>query len=255
MRTKTVAVSSLAILFVIVIWAIIARLTAIPFIIPSPRAVARDFIYFLFEKSFAETILPTFYRVLCAFFLSLILSFLLGVCAGLSSVFRTLLTPWLSVIKSTPVVAVILIAILWFGSDKVPVFVAILMTLPVMTESTIEGILKTDKGLLEMAHAYHFRRIDKLLYVQLPSALPYLLTGAGTSVGLTWKVVIAGEILSIPRHGIGSEMQTAKIQLETVRVFSLTLLAILISVCTEALFRWLIKQTTKNIVKVTKKGT
>ncbi|MCR4400246.1 MAG: ABC transporter permease, partial [Syntrophomonadaceae bacterium] len=71
------------------------------------------------------------------------------------------------------------------------------------------------------------RRVLWELY--LPSVLPFLMAGASAAMGLTWKVIIAAEILSQPRLAIGTEMQTAKTYLDTVRVFSWTIVIITVS--------------------------
>jgi NitT/TauT family transport system permease protein len=168
----------------------------------------------------------------------------------MSETFSAILKPWMTVIKSTPVVSFILIALLWFGSSSVPVFVAILMTLPVMTEATAHGVRSSDPKLLEMARVYRMPEKDILAHIRLPSALPFLFSGAGASLGLTWKVVVAGEILSSPKYGIGSSMQTAKVHLETTRVFSLTLAAIALSIITELAFDALVRYSRRRSAKV-----
>ena len=222
-----------------VLWEILSRKVASPLIVPSIRDVLRDGVRLIASPHFPHDSLTTFMRGLIAFFVSFTLSIALGVLSGVFPLITAVLTPWMSVIKSVPVVAFILIAILWFGSDIVPIFVAILMTLPVMAESTAQGVRAADRKLLEMAHIYRMSSRSILMNIRIPSAMPFILAGAASSFGLTWKVVIAGEILSFPELGLGSAMQTAKVHLETPRVFSLTIVAILMSVVTEVLLRWL----------------
>ena len=231
----------------IALWAITARIAAIPFILPSPESVFLDCVRLFGEGSFRSMLLATCTRGLVAFFVSLTLSLFLGFACGNSPVIAAAMNPWMSVIKSTPVVAFILIALLWFGSSIVPAFVAILMTLPVMTEAIAQGVRSSDPKLLEMAQVYRFGKFDKLVHVQIPSAMPFFFAGAGSSLGLTWKVVVAGEILSAPRAGIGSAMQTAKVHLETSRVFSLTIMAIFLSVCTELLFNAFVRLSKRRL--------
>jgi NitT/TauT family transport system permease protein len=71
------------------------------------------------------------------------------------------------------------------------------------------------------------RRIVFELYI--PSILPYLLAGASNAMGITWKVIIAAEILSQPSFAIGTNLMIAKIELETAQVFAWTVVAIIIS--------------------------
>jgi NitT/TauT family transport system permease protein len=228
------------------LWEILSRKAASPLILPSIPDVMRDLLNLCASPQFPRDALATFARGLIAFGVSFALSLFLGVLSGVFPLFAAVLMPWMSVIKSTPVVAFILIAILWFGSGIVPIFVAVLMTLPVMAEATTQGVRAADTRLLEMAHVYRMSRGSILMNIRIPSAMPFILAGAAASFGLTWKVVIAGEILGFPESGLGSAMQTAKVHLETPRVFSLTIVAILMSVVTEILLRRLARVASRH---------
>jgi NitT/TauT family transport system permease protein len=129
--------------------------------------------------------------------------------------------------RTIPVMAIILIAILWFSSDIVPVFAALLMALPVVTGALERSIREIDKKLLEMAWIFRFSRSDRFWKVIVPQILPAILTSAHLTLGLCWKVVIAGEILAIPARGIGSEMQLAQLSIESETVFAWTLVVVL----------------------------
>ncbi len=236
MNRKGFRIAALSSLAFALAWAVVARAIGAPFILPGPAAVLRDATALFSDPRFYGQLAATGSRGLLAFALSVALSLALGGLSGISDGAAAALKPWLSVVKSTPVVSIILIALLWFGSSAVPVFAAILMTLPVMTEALSKGMRQSDPKLLEMARIYRFRKRDALFRIRLGTALPYFLAGAGTALGLTWKVVVAGEILALPRHGLGSSIQTARIQLETVRVFSLTAMAVVLSMASEYLF-------------------
>lgn len=234
-------------------WELLARAIASPLILPAASSVLRDSGRLFLEQAFLADVAYTFARGLAAFAVSFALSAALGALAGTRPLFSAALSPWMSVIKSTPVVSFILIAILWFGSDIMPIFVAVLMTLPVMTEACAQGARSCDPRLLEMARVFAIPRRKVLFAIRIPSAMPYVLAGAGASLGLTWKVVVAGEILGFPRSGLGSAMQTAKVHLETTRVFSLTLVAIALSVITELSFRAIARAASRRAIPETRR--
>ncbi len=233
-RSRLIAAGSTVCM--LLVWQAASSMLAESFILPSPADVAADMARFVISPSFSSTIAATCARSLSAFIISVSLSLILGVASGSRAGIEATIKPWMSLIKATPVVSFILLALLWFGSSFVPVFVSVLMTLPVMTEAILQGMKNTDPRMLEMAHAYRFSRFRVLFHVRLPSVLPFFLGGAGSALGLTWKVVVAGEILGSPRYGIGSAMQTAKTHLETQRVFTLTLCAVVLSALTEVVF-------------------
>jgi NitT/TauT family transport system permease protein len=110
------------------------------------------------------------------------------------------------------------------------------MSLPVLTSAISAGIKNTDKKLLAMAKVYGFSRKQKILHIYLPSMVPWFFSGADSALGLIWKSVIAGEVLTLPKGSLGSAMQTAKIHLETQDVFAWTIAVILCSYMTEQFF-------------------
>lgn len=232
------------------LWHVAATIIDSSFIIPYPRAVLFDLWSLLANKDFFPMLYATFARGITAFAVSAILSFVIGVPAGLFPGFEASTRPWMAVIRATPVVSLILIALFWFGSSIVPVFVAILMTMPIMTDSIVQGIKNTDTNLLVMARVYRFSFKNILFYIRLPSLLPYFIGGAGASLGISWKVVVAGEILAFPRFGIGTAMQTARVHLETGRVFSLTIIAVILCLITEKVFALITRKLTKRISRV-----
>jgi len=248
-NTRRFFAIALSVIALLLLWGVVARCVGSSFILPGPLQVLSQVIELGATKGFWLAFGSTCLRGLFAFIISMVLSVGLGFASGRSATFAALLAPWLSVIKSTPVVSFILIALLWFGSSTVPIFVAILMTLPVMTEATAHGIRSSDKKLLEMAAVYELSKKDIAFHILLPSALPFFLAGAGASLGLTWKVVIAGEILSVPRVGLGSAMQIAKVHLETPRVFALTVTAIALSAVTEWLFNALVNLSRTHLIQ------
>jgi NitT/TauT family transport system permease protein len=249
MTLKNILIYAVSVCVLFGAWAVAARVAATPFILPDPLSVLADCAQLITDSSFANMLGMTCARALFSFLVSLALSALLGFCSGAWPSFAMALKPWMAVIKSTPVVSFILIALLWFGSSIVPIFVAVLMTLPVMTEAIATGVRSSDPKLIEMSRVYRFSARDRIMHIQVPSAMPFFLGGAGASLGLTWKVVVAGEILSVPKFGIGSAMQTAKVHLETSRVFSLTIAAILLSVATEFLFNQLVRFSKRHMIR------
>jgi NitT/TauT family transport system permease protein len=110
------------------------------------------------------------------------------------------------------------------------------MAFPIMATSAAEGARAADGRLLEMARLFRVPRRELFLKLRLPSATPHLLAGAKSALGLTWKVVVAGEILSQPRRAIGTGMQDSRLMLESASVFAWAFAAIILCGLTEWAF-------------------
>jgi NitT/TauT family transport system permease protein len=205
-------------------------------VLPSPFRVIGAALALYPTRSFLLDLSATFLRGLAAFALSSALGIAAGLASGLRPAFGAALSPFLSVIRATPVLALVLIALLWFPSGFVPIFSAFLMAFPVMVTSAEEGSRATDPKLLEMASLFRVPKRQLFFKLRLPSAAPHLLSGARSALGLCWKVVVAGEILSQPTRAVGRGMQDSRLMLETASVFAWALAAVLLCGITERAF-------------------
>jgi NitT/TauT family transport system permease protein len=217
-------------------WEIVALAIGKELILPSPAKVFKAALSLYPTRGFLFDLGATFLRGLAAFALSAALGGAAGLVSGLRPTFGAALAPLLSVIRATPVLALVLIALLWFPSGFVPVFSAFLMAFPIMVTSAESGSRAADPRLLEMAALYRVPARELFLKLRVPSAMPHLLSGSKSALGLCWKVVVAGEILSQPARAIGRGMQDSRLMLETASVFAWALAAVLLCGATELFF-------------------
>jgi ABC-type nitrate/sulfonate/bicarbonate transport system ATPase subunit/ABC-type nitrate/sulfonate/bicarbonate transport system permease component len=210
-------------------WQIAADAVSSNLILPSPGIVLGWIFRHGTESDFLFHLGASCVRVGLAVALTVLTGSVLGICSGLFGSFRAFLSFPLAVIRATPVVSIILLAVFWFGTNALPVFIAALMSLPVMIDSVSGGIQKTPRRLVDAMRVYGFSRIRLLRHVFIPAAFPNFLSGSRSVFGLCWKVVAAGEVLALPRFGTGSLLYSAKLHLETVEVFAITV--VLIALC------------------------
>lgn len=232
-RARSALWTALGAAAVIAVWEFAARATGSELVLPGPLSVGRRLAALATDHRFFPALLASLVRTASGFFLALPAALLLGVPAGLDSRVRAFARPLFSVIGATPVLSIILIALLWFGPDRVPVFTSFLMVFPVLTGNIVEGVRSTDRRLVECAQAYRFSRGSLLRHVYLPSITPYLIAGTRSSLALSWKVVVAAEVLAQPARALGTGMQNAKAQLETPELFAWTAATVLLAGATD----------------------
>lgn len=227
--TKNSFVTVLSILAMLLIWYILALLIGKEYILPTPAQTGLSLLMIMQSEGFWPAVLATVGRGLLGFFISLGLGIILGMVAGFSRLVSWLLRPWVTVMRSTPVMSIIILAIIWFESGLVPVFVTILMLFPIIYGNVVAGIRNVNQELLEMARMYKVRPLRIIGELFLPSILPYLLAGAATAMGIAWKVIIAAEILSQPNRAVGTDLMIAKFNFATSQVLAWTVVVIIIS--------------------------
>ena len=140
--------------FWIAIWQFASMIVNQPLFVPSPLETLVSLGALVVSSEFWLSVLMTFYRVV----FGLVVSFVLGLAfAYLSSHFKTvesMLSPFVSAIKSTPIMSIIILALVWFQASFVPVFSCILLCFPIFYTNTLSGIKSVDKKYLEFGQKF-----------------------------------------------------------------------------------------------------
>lgn len=236
---KNSLITLASVILLILVWKLGAIYFDQELILPSPGTTLKQLWLIIQSDAFWPAVGATVGRGLIGFTISCLLGMVIGFGAGFSPVVYWLMQPWVTVIRATPVMSVIILAIIWLRTDMVPVFVTFLMIFPIIYGNVVAGIQNVDRHLLEMARIYRVKMYRTIEEVYIPSILPYLLAGASTAMGITWKVIIAAEILSQPQLAIGTNLMLAKIELATAQVVAWTVVAIIISFLFEYLLKML----------------
>ena len=220
----------------IAIWEVVYLLIGRDIYFPSPISVVKTFFGLLEQKATWTIIGMSIYRTLFAIAASAILGVIFGMMCGLSRTLYDVINPLIVVLKSTPVVSVIIIAIFWFRSTDVPIFSGFLMCFPIVFTATVAGIRGTDPKLIEMCSFYKVGRFEKLKSLYFPSSKPYINSSVVSAIGICWKAVAAAEVLSMPRLSIGANLFFAKTSLDPALLFAWTAIIILLSFIFEMLY-------------------
>ena len=181
-------------------------------------------------------------RIVTGFVLALVVGVVLAMLTTRFSTLHVLFSPLMAVIKAAPVASFIFVAFLWIRAPRMPVFIAFLMVVPLVWENIRQGVLHTDRHLLEMAQVFRLSRRERFFHVWFPAVRPYLQAAVTTGFGFAWKAGVAAEILCWPDDSIGYQIAAAKNLLETAEVFAWTAVVVVLSVGLEWLLRRLINR-------------
>ena len=131
-----------------------------------------------------------------AFAIGLVIASVGGVLIGLlmatNQVIFDLLDPWVSALRSTPLITVAPLFIVEFGiTTTAKVAVVILVAVFPVIINTADGIRTADRALIEAAYAFGASKIQVFRSVLIPSAMPFIVSGLrlAISLGLVGEVV------------------------------------------------------------------
>ena len=237
MKGKTFKLISavLSLLFWVLVWAVISFRVSNDFLLPSPMDTLTALGNMALTADFWTTAGISLARILIGILVAVAIGSIAAVLTASVSAADSLLSPMMTVIKATPIASFIVLALLWIDRNSLPVFITVLIVLPVIWSNVSSGIRAVDRGLLEVAKVYKFPLGKRIMRVYVPSVTPYFLAACRASLGMAWKAGIAAEVLCTPRNAIGTQIYFSKTYLETTELFAWTLTVIILSVIIEKL--------------------
>ena len=190
------------------------------YILPAPTDIFSS-ILLNYEDLLLSTFI-TFRITLLAFFIASFLAISIAILFSQSKIIELSLYPIAVIFQVTPVVAIAPLILIWVGLDNAEYAILILAVIvaffPVLANTNL-GIRSVEKNLSELFSLYEATRFKRLFKLQLPYALPFILTGmktsiglaligavvaefvagSGTSTGLAWRIIEAGNRLDVPK--------------------------------------------------------
>jgi NitT/TauT family transport system permease protein len=221
----------------LVVWKILSLHLRSDFVLPSPEKTLITTLALFGDSRFLATVGTTVLRGLIGFIISGILGIATGIITGINSNINSFLQPILVTIRSIPVISIILLALIWFHPGTVPVFIGMLTMFPFITTNVSDGIRSIDRELVVMATFYKISRKRIIRELYIPAIIPFIVSGASSALGIGWRAIIIGEVLSQPKYGIGTVMQNAQTFLNVDAVIAWTIIAVLISFAFEKTIR------------------
>lgn len=237
----------LSVLFWLGVWALLAYRVNIEFLLPSPKAAISALISLARTAEFWQISGESLLRILAGIVVAVVLGTLFAVFTANINTLDSLFSPLMTVIKATPIASFIILALLWIDRNTLPVFITVLIVLPVVWSNVSAGIRSVDRGLLDVAKIYRFSFGKKIIKIYLPSVMPYFLAACQSALGMAWKAGIAAEVLCIPERAIGTQMYFSKTYLQTTELFAWTLAVIIFSVIIEKLLIFGLKKLAQRL--------
>lgn len=229
----------LSVAVALIVWQIAAWFIGEALFLPSLISVMLKLFMMLSESEFYYVVGQSASRIVIGFLFAVGAGVFLAGVGLFSSKAAWLIRPYISVMKSVPVVSFIVLCLLWLNDAGLTVFVVFLVNLPIIYINALKGMRSASLELVEMAGVFHMPFFRRLRYIYFPAMKPSFLSAISLSAGVAWKSGVAAEVLSLPRGTIGVKLWEAKVYLETSELFAWTLVILLMSVLFEKFFAFL----------------
>ena len=202
-------------------WELTVSFQNIPkYILPAPSDIFASLL--INYNDLLKSTFITFRITFFAFMIASLLAIFIAILFSQSKIVELSLYPIAVIFQVTPVVAIAPLILIWVGLDNAEFAILILAVIvaffPVLANTNL-GIRSVEKNLSELFSLYEANRLQRLFKLQLPYALPFILTGmktsiglaligsvvaefvagSGTSTGLAWRIIEAGNRLDVPK--------------------------------------------------------
>ncbi|PVB62379.1 ABC transporter permease [Labrenzia sp. 011] len=171
--------------------------------VPPPLKVWSAFWTHMGQADFYIHMAVSMQRILTAYLTAAVLGIVIGVLMGRSRIARSVVYPYIEILRPIPAVAWIPLAILmWPTEEGSIVFITLLGALFPIILNTLHGVEQTPEVLVRAAKSLGASRLQIFRHVILPAALPSISAGLAIGMGVSWFSLLAGEIIS-GQYGIG----------------------------------------------------
>ncbi|QOF79448.1 ABC transporter permease [Variovorax sp. 38R] len=233
-----------------VLWELAARWQDNDLLLPTFTATARALVEGLASGELVEKVRISLAVLLQGYLAGVLLAFGLTTLAVSTRIGRDLLDTLTSMFNPLPAIALLPLALLWFGLGRGSlVFVLIHSVLWPLALNTYAGFQGVPETLRMAGRNYGLTGLRYVLQILVPAALPSILSGLKIGWAFAWRTLIAAELVfgaSSGKGGLGWYIFQNRNELYTDRVFAGLAMVVLIGLLVESLgFRTLERLTVR----------
>ncbi|HLW89669.1 MAG TPA: ABC transporter permease subunit [Roseiarcus sp.] len=208
-----------ALILALLAWEFIVWYAAIPtYVLPAPSLILKT-LYVDWDTLFAS-LLVTLHITFEALFVAIMGGVALAMLFAQSRIIERAFFPFAVVMQVTPIISIAPLLLVYLSTSTAVLVCAFLVAFFPILSNTALGLASADHNLIDLFDLYRASRWQQLLWLRVPSALPYFLGGlriggglaligaivaeiaagsAGQGAGLAYRIVESGFRLNIPR--------------------------------------------------------
>jgi ABC-type nitrate/sulfonate/bicarbonate transport system permease component len=179
-------------------------------------------------------------RILTGFLAGSLLGIPIGLAMGSFAPVRRVLDPYTEFLRFIPAVAMITVAVIWFGiGETSKLFLIIYATVFVVVLNTAAGVASIARNKIRAAQSLGASRLQIFRHVALPATVPHILTGMRLAMTNSFVTIVAAELVAA-NNGLGKMLWDARLYMLVNDIFVALLTLGLLGFVIDRIFRWCI---------------
>jgi ABC-type nitrate/sulfonate/bicarbonate transport system permease component len=205
---------------------------------PPPAAVFRKGVVLTRSGVLLEHLSASVQRILLGFIAGSLMGIPIGLAMGSFRPARKLLEPYTEFLRFIPSVAMITVAVIWFGiGEASKIFLIIYTTIFIVIINTAAGVSAIAPNKLRAAQALGATRTQIFVHVALPATVPYILTGMRLAMANSFTTIVAAELIAA-NEGLGKMLWDGRMFMLVDDIFVSLVTLGLLGFAVDRLFRW-----------------
>lgn len=230
---------SLILVLLAIAWEIAARYTDNDLLLPSFLQTAKALAEGTWSGELPAKVAVSLVVLIKGYLIGIVLAFGLTTLAVSTQFGRDLLGTLTSMFNPLPAIALLPLALLWFGlGDNSLIFVLVHSVLWTMALNTYTGFLGVSDTLRMAGRNYGLKGVRFVALILVPAALPSILSGLKIGWAFAWRTLVAAELVfgaTGGKGGLGWYIFQNRNELYTDKVFAGLAVVILIGLLVENL--------------------
>ncbi len=218
-RLRTIGLTVVSFALAIGLWHLLSTHVFNPAMIPPPAEVWRTAIPMWASGEILADIAISMARVGVGFITGSSVAIVLGVVLGRQKLLHDMLDPVIELLRYLSPTAMIPIAVIWFGiGESSKYFLIFWGTFFIVLVNTTAGVARTPIARQRAAQCLGATPLEIFVFIVIPSAVPYIITGMRVAMASAFMSIIPAEILAAD-SGIGYLLQKSSMLMQTPRIF------------------------------------
>jgi ABC-type nitrate/sulfonate/bicarbonate transport system permease component len=239
LKDSAITAFGFAILFVG--WHVISQYVVSSVLFPPPLPVLKRAGEMAMDGSLFVQIWASLRRILVGFVLGSAAGVVIGLLMGSFRPLRRLFDPAVETLRFIPAVAMITVAVIWFGLGEASkyfiIFYSTLFIVIITTAAGVSGIPQNKFRAGQVLGASHWQIF---VFVTFPASMPMILTGMRVAMSNAFTTIVAAEMVAA-NQGIGAMLWKSRLYMLVDNVFVALLTLAALGFAIDRLFRTAIK--------------
>ena len=221
-----------------VIWQLASLYLVSSVLFPPPTVVFRKGLVLTKNGVLLAHLAASLQRILAGFVAGSLLGIPIGLAMGSFRPVRRLLEPYTEFLRFIPSVAMITVAVIWFGiGEASKVFLIVYTTIFIVILNTAAGVSAIAPNKIRAAESLGATRAQIFVHVALPATVPYILTGMRLAMANSFTTIVAAELIAA-NDGLGKMLWDGRLFMLVDEIFVSLVTLGLLGFATDRMFRW-----------------